>query len=249
MWIEAIISSEDLRRSLSEFAPLRIRLGNDGAELAIESPSEVSLVADLGARIVCAAQLHWPFLGIHVPMAIKSLVILLRPVIEAHENGDALVFKLEIEHADFALVPTAIDNRITALVNAELAKRHVELTWRYADTLDHVFHLPDSFAPVESLALVLTSAVVKVTNEAVGLAISVRCDVLRGDDGGVVDSESGDVPSSPVSAVIPAPLATPSTAGLASLALAVGGIAALALGAMFVLGRATSHHHGWLAFQ
>jgi hypothetical protein len=189
MWIEAFVSTEDLRRSLSEFAPLKIRLGDSGGELALDSPTEVSLVADLGARIVCSAHLHWPFLGINVPMTMKSLIILLRPAIETHADGDALVFKLEIEHADFAYIPTVIDNRITGLINAELAKKHIELSWRYAGTLDHVFNLPEMLDPVEGLALTATSAFVKVTNDAVGLAVSVRCDVLRGAERSVVDSQ------------------------------------------------------------
>src|SRR5579862_7933200 len=105
MWIEAFISTEDLRRTLAEFAPLTIAFGNDGGELALETPSKVLLVADQGARIECKARLRLPLFGIRVPMTIRSLVILLRPLIEAHPKGDALVFKLEIEHADFALVP------------------------------------------------------------------------------------------------------------------------------------------------
>jgi len=179
MWIEAIVSTEDLRRALAEFAPLTIRLGDGGGELALGSPSEVSLVPDRGARIVCAAHLQWPLLGVVVPMKIRSLIVLLRPVIEAHANGDALVFKLEIEHADFALVPTVIDNRITSRINEELARKRVELSWRYADTLTHVFHMPDVLDPVEALSLVVSSGVVKVTPDAMGLAVSLRCDVLR----------------------------------------------------------------------
>jgi hypothetical protein len=247
MWIEAITSTEDLQRSLSEFAPVRIRLGDRGRELALESPSQVSLVADQGARIVCAAHLHWPFLGVNVRVTMKSLVILVRPVIEAHPSGDALVFKLEIEHADFAFVPTVIDNRITAVVNAELAKKHVELSWRYADTLDHLFHLPESLHPVESLALVATRAAVKVTNEAVGLAVSLRCHVLRGDNPRALESTSRNVQSPLAPQVTAGHRATPTTARLSAVALSMrGGIAALALGAAFALGRAMRHGHGWL---
>ena len=182
MWIEAIVSAEDLRQTLSRFAPVTIHFGDGGGELALEAPSKVTLVRDRGVRIVCRARLVWPLLGLHVPIALKSLDVLLCPTIEPQSEGSALVFKLAIEHADFALIPTFIDNRLTARINAELAKKHVELSWRYAETLDHVFRMPDALDGVESLGLVVTGAVVKVTSEGVGLAVSLRCEVGRAAD-------------------------------------------------------------------
>ncbi len=178
MWLEAIVSAEDLQRTLSRFAPVTIRLG-EGGELALESPSEVSLLADRGVRVVCRARMVWPVIGVRVPMTIRSLIILLCPIIEAQAHGDVLVFKLEIEHADFALVPTFIDNRIISQINAKLAVKHVELSWSYAETLHHVFRMPHALDAVESLALVVDGAVVKVTKEAVGLAVSLHSDVRR----------------------------------------------------------------------
>jgi hypothetical protein len=182
MWIEAIVSAEDLRQTLSRFAPVTIHFGDGGGELALEAPSHVTLVGDRGARIVCKARLVWPLLGVHVPIAMKSLVVLLCPVIEPQLEGSALVFKLEIEHADFAFVPTFIDNKLTTAINSELAKKRVELSWRYAETLDHVFPMPDALEGVDSLGLVVTDAVVKVTSEGVGLAVSLRPDVQRVSD-------------------------------------------------------------------
>jgi hypothetical protein len=243
MWIEAIISTEDLRRTLSELAPLKIRLGDDGGEFALDEPTEVTLVAEQGVRVVCSARLHWPVLGVSVPVTMKSLIVLLRPVIERHDGVDALVFKLEIEHADFSMVPDLIDNGITKLVNEELAKKHVELSWRYADTLNHVFKLPDLLEPAEALALTVTSAIVKVTTEAVGLAICLAADIRRGGETAATTSTS-DVPSPPPNRPAPPtpiPLLSPGD-------LAVrGAIAGLALGAVFALGRASRRHTGWFA--
>jgi hypothetical protein len=182
MWIEAIVSAEELRQTLSRFAPVTIRLGDEGGELALDSPSQVTLLPDKGARVVCRARLVWPLLGVHVPIAMKSLVVLLCPLIEAQPEGGELVFKLEIEHADFALIPTFIDDRLTTRINTELAKKRIELSWRYAETLDHVFRMPDALDGVDALGLVVTGAVVKVTKEAVGLAVSLRSDVRRSDE-------------------------------------------------------------------
>jgi hypothetical protein len=245
MWIEAIIPAEDLRRTLAELAPLKIRLGDEGGELALEAPSEMTLVPDKGVRIVCVAQLHWPVLGVSVPVTMKSLIVLLRPVIETHDGMDALVFKLEIEHADFAMLPAVIDTSITSLVNEELAKKHVELSWRYAETLSHVFRLPDLLEPAEALALTVTSAVVKITTEALGLAISLRSDVRRGGDAGPKDTPSAsDPPPTSKAAVTPTTSAMPL---LSPAALAVRGlVAAVAFGAIFALGRASRPRSFWL---
>jgi hypothetical protein len=179
MWLEAIVSAADLQRTLARFAPVTIRLGEGGGALALESPSEVTLLANRGVRVVCRARLVWPVIGVRVPMTIRSLVILLCPIIEAQPRGDVLVFKLEIEHADFALIPTFIDNRITSQINAQLAEKHVELSWSYTETLHHVFRMPQALDAVESLALVVDGAIVKVTTEAVGLAVSLHSDVRR----------------------------------------------------------------------
>ena len=248
MWLEAIFPAEDLRRTLSEIAPLEIRLGDDGGELALDAPSEVTLVADQGVRIVCAARLHWPVLGVSVPVTMKSLVVLLRPTIEAHEGKDALVFKLEIEHADFSMVPAVIDTRITSLVNEELAKKGVELSWDYAQTLNHVFQLPDLLKPAEALSLTITGAVVKVTTEALGLAIAIRSDVKRGGARDEAIEANGTPPPSKAAApVAPSTTATPATTAttaaaplLSPAAFGVRAIlGAVAIGAVFALGRAS----------
>jgi hypothetical protein len=240
MWIEAIIPAEDLRRTLAELAPLEIRLGDDGGELSLEAPREMTLVADQGVRIVCTAHLHWPVLGVSVPVTMTTLIVLLRPVIEAHEGVDSLVFKLEIEHADLAMVPSIIDDRITSLVNEELAKRHVELSWRYAETLDHIFRLPDILEPAESLSLTVTSALVKITTEALGLAISLRSDIHRGGEATVAAPAAPAEPPPEKLHVAPRPLQSPADFAVRSA------IAGLALGVVFALGRASRHRSSWL---
>jgi hypothetical protein len=179
MWLEAILSRDDLRRALDQFAPVNVKLGDGRGTLFLDTPTEVELVPDQGLRVVCRAKVHWPVLGIHVPATLKEVIVLVRPVVERHAGIDMLVFKLHIEHADFALVPTTVDRRLTESLNAELEK-HVELSWKFSDTLSRLIELPPLFEPSETLALGTRGGVVKTTSESVGLAIVMRADLHRG---------------------------------------------------------------------
>jgi hypothetical protein len=179
MRVEAILSKEDLSLLVGQFAPVTIRLGEDG-ELHIHDPSDITLVPNVGLRVVCKAHLRWGVLGIGVPMKVNSLVVVIRPAIATRDGVEALVFKLEIEHIDLALLPTGVDNRVTGLVNRELDAKHVELSWDYAATLNHTFALPDTLRPLEHLELTVRGAQVKTTDELMGLAIAFDADVRRG---------------------------------------------------------------------
>ena len=180
MWVEAILMKEDLSKLVGQFLPVAIRLGdaNEG-ELSLTDPSDVSLVAGEGLRVVCKAKVRWPVLGIDVPVTLHSLTILLRPEPVRREHGDAVVFKLEIEHADLAGVPSIIDDRITEYVNKELDAKHVELTWEVANTLAASFELPDALVPLDALKLSVAGVRVKVTTEALGIAVLFDYSVTR----------------------------------------------------------------------
>ena len=180
MWVEAILMKEDLSKLIGQFLPVTIRLGDtDDGELALHDPSDVSLVADVGLRVVCKAKVHWPVLGIDVPVTLHSLTVVLRPEAMRGEHGDAIVFKIEIEHADLAGVPSIIDDRITEFVNKELAAKHVALTWDVADTLATAFELPDTLQPLDALRLGVGGVRVKVTEDALGIAVLFDYAVVR----------------------------------------------------------------------
>lgn len=183
MWLEAILLKDDLSKLVAEFMPVTIRLGDDG-ELLVSDPSDVSLIGAVGLRVVCKATLRWSVLGITVPVTLHSLTVLLCPEIAQREGGNELVFKLEIEHTNLAGLPTIVDNRVTELVNRELAAKHVELSWNYRATLGHVFDLPDALHPLEQIHLTVEGAKVKSTPEALGLAIQIGARVSRCEPGG-----------------------------------------------------------------
>jgi hypothetical protein len=130
----------------------------------------------------CTAHLHWPVLGVKIPVTIRPLSVRLLPEIDKREKGDALVFKLQIEHADVATVPTIIDNEITDLINRELVKKNIDLSWNFADMLSYDFDLSKILPPIQSLGLKVIGGMVRVTDDSLVLAISFAAKVARADE-------------------------------------------------------------------
>ena len=178
MWLEAILSIEDLTALVGQVAPMTLSLADQG-HLELTDPREISLVAGVGLRLSCKAKLRWPVLGIDVPISLNSLTLLVRPEIAKSAPGESLLFKLEVEHADFARLPTMIDARITDKVNQTLVAKHVELVWNFTESLSHAFLLPASLQPLHAVALNVVWGQVRVTHEALVLAISFQARVKR----------------------------------------------------------------------
>jgi hypothetical protein len=176
MRIEAILSAEDLAAMIREVAPLSIHFGKDD-RLELTDPSEVTLVPDAGLRIVCKGRVQWTLLGIGVPIALNSLEVLLRPEIVQQSQGNVLVFTIEIEHADLSGIPAMIDNKITDAVNKALQEKRVELVWDFTETLSHRFKMPDAVKPLDAVAFDVCGGQLKITREALVLAIEFRSSV------------------------------------------------------------------------
>jgi hypothetical protein len=185
MWLEAVVSKEDLGTLVARIVPLRVRLGQDvEADHYIElvTATNLALVADEGLRMTTQARIHWPVLGITVPIKIDPLNVMIRPCIIDTAKGEALCFTLEIEHADVAGIPAFGDRTITDKINRELAERHVEIAWAFASMLSHRFLIPPLLEPIDSLAFNVAWGKVRVTDEAMVLAISFHAEVSRRDD-------------------------------------------------------------------
>jgi hypothetical protein len=186
MRIEAILSAEDLAAMIREVAPLTVHFGKD-EQLELTDPSEVTLVADAGLRVVCKGRVQWRLLGIGVPITLNSLHVLIRPEIVQQSDGNALVFTIEIEHADLSGIPTMIDSKITDVVNKALAEKRVELVWNFTETLSHRFKMPDAVKPLEAIAFDVCGGRLKIGREALVLAIEFRSAVTHG----LVDEKPG----------------------------------------------------------
>ena len=152
MWLEAILAKHDLVALLPELMPLTVRLSGGGS-VELEAPSDIELVADTGLRFTCKAKVHWPVLGIQVPVTLRSLTALVKPQIAESSTGDRLVFSFRVENADFAGLPDVVDEKITEKINETLVRDHVALEWDFTDSLSHVFKMPATLEHFEALGL------------------------------------------------------------------------------------------------
>jgi hypothetical protein len=198
MWLEAILTREDLAGIVEKFSPLEILLGDSGS-LLLMGPCEVSLTPDEGVGVKCDATLHWPVLGFDVPVSMHGLLVHVLPSVEERAGGSTLVFRLHIDHAGVAMLPSFFDHGVTARVNRELEEKHVELAWNFANTLSHVFKLPPSLASAAALSLKATAGRVKATEMALGLAADFTVSVQARGEGSDQNASKGadPAPSSP----------------------------------------------------
>ncbi len=173
MWVEAILTQEDLREFLERLVPVTLRLGEQ-ADLCLDAPFVVSLTSEKGLSVACHGKLKWPLFGVNVPATLDSLVLLVHPEVEARKEGHTLVFKLRIEKASVAFLPAAISRRLVSRVNEELAKEHLELGWNFGKTLTHLFPLPRSIESAEALKVSVTDGTTRITATAFGFAVAFK---------------------------------------------------------------------------
>jgi hypothetical protein len=182
MWLEAILSKDNVISLVGRLLPVSIHLGenaDDGQYLELFEPREVSLVEGQGLRMSCGARIRWPILGIDVPVTVESVTLLLCPSVPEPPAQDELIFRLTVEAIDFAWAPAAIDDRIADKINHELAKKRALLSWRFGETLSHLFQLPPFLPPLDAVALKVAWGQVRVTSEALVMAVSFHSRVLR----------------------------------------------------------------------
>ncbi|MEO9143094.1 MAG: hypothetical protein ABI332_12535 [Polyangiaceae bacterium] len=183
MWIEATLGKADLVKVAEQLAPLEIKLGDDNdGSLRLTDPREINLLPAVGLYINCSGKLLWPVLGIKLPVTFHALRVRVLPSIENTPAGDTLAFKLEVEHADIAAVPDIIDDHITDVINRELAKKGFSLKWGFSETLTTSFKLPASFVVPRGIGVKVKSGIVRITDEALVLAVSFDSSVERHDE-------------------------------------------------------------------
>jgi hypothetical protein len=179
MWAEAVLLPEDLDRVVAQMTPMAVAVG--ASHLLLFDASPCVLVPDIGLRIVCKAKVQWPVLGVDVPVTARSLTLLLRPAVARREEGEALVITLAVESAELTGVPGLFEQRIMDLVNKELVKKEVELSWGFAKTLTHSFRLPGALAPLDSLDLEVLRGRVQILGDRLALAVQFGSSVKRHD--------------------------------------------------------------------
>lgn len=195
MWLEAIVSLEDFQALAAELLPVRVQLGSADSDhyLYLSAASEVSLVEGRGLRVVCSAQIRWPVLGMDIPINADSLTVMLEPSVP-NESGELFV-AVELEEANVAWVPSMLDKKIVSAINEALKQKNAELAWSFGTALSHEFPLPRMLEPVRALDLKAGWGKVRVTGEAMVLAISFQAHALNAAQ---IQQPKGDTEGLPV---------------------------------------------------
>ncbi|MEP7123613.1 MAG: hypothetical protein ABJE95_21975 [Byssovorax sp.] len=191
MWLEAIISQEDLVQVLEEFLPVKIFLDQDETgegekkkdeperSLLLHPASQITLVPEEGVRVTCPAEITWSIAGISPTMKIDELKVMIRPRVVEKNKGHVLEFGMEVEEADFHALPGFIDDTIAKAVNAALAKK--KPAWNFTETLTRTVGLGKMFDPVEDLKIEVQWGKTKIGGESLGLVVSFKLGFVRGD--------------------------------------------------------------------
>jgi hypothetical protein len=95
------------------------------------------------------------------------------------EGHDALQFGIELEALDISIAPGVIDRAAVKLINEQLAKDGSQINWRFTETLDFHITMPALVDSVAFLDLFAKWGEVRVTSEALALAVSFGTRVHR----------------------------------------------------------------------
>ena len=186
MWLEAIITEEDLTEMLRELLPVKIHLNPQEGEddpperwLLLQTAREVTLVPDRGLRVTCPAELMWTIAGMSPTVNIDELSVLLRlQVVEKHK-GHVLEVQLEVEEAEFHRLPQFVDTTIIRAVNVALADK--KIPWNFTETLTRTVGLGKTLEPIETLKIAVVWGKTRITADALGLVVSFKLSFVRGD--------------------------------------------------------------------
>lgn len=190
MWLEAVITREDLVHVLDEFLPVKIHLDEDDSTerwLLLGRATEVALVPDEGLHVLCPATLCWSLAGMNPTITLDPLAVMIRPEMVEKETGYVLEFQIEVEEADIHGLPSFIDTTIVKAVNGALAAKR--FAWNFTETLKFSVDMPKTFQPSEVLKMGVGWGRRRISAEALVLAVSFKLGFVRGEADGMKQEE------------------------------------------------------------
>jgi hypothetical protein len=175
MWLQAILTADDLMHALHELTPTRIQLDEDdpSRSLHLDPPSEVRFRDGEGALVRTSATLKWDVVGITVPVVLRTVEVLLIPTIEQDAGGnDLLTLQAKLEALDLSALPGFVEDKLRTRINQALERPSAFVRWRFTRTLDFKFHLPDSVTPTRELRLSARWGALRVSEQGFAMAAS-----------------------------------------------------------------------------
>lgn len=175
MWLQAVITADDLMHAFSELTPTRIQLDDQDPERVLElsPPSEVVFRANEGAVVKTGARLSWDLIGIKVPVTLRSVQVLLLPSIDQDaQANDHLILQARVEDLDLTALPGFADEKLKTRINEALERPSAFLRWGFTRTLDFRFQMPALVQPTRELRLAARWGALKVSEEGFVMAAS-----------------------------------------------------------------------------
>jgi hypothetical protein len=176
MHLEAHLTTKDFAHVLAQLTPLRIALdaNSDKRFLALSRPTHVGLVASRGLRIVTDVQLQWDVIGLRVPVSMNRVSVLLTPSVAEVDGQPVLLFGVRIEDADLSAIPSFVESVLLDRVNDALARAKNSICWKFMETLDFTFRLPEMVSPRYRVRLFSTAGAVRVETNTLVLQVEWR---------------------------------------------------------------------------
>lgn len=173
MHLEAHLTSTDFAHVFAQLTPLRLSLDPNSEKrfIALSPPAHIGLVAPRGLRIVTDVQLQWDVIGLRVPVSLKRVSVLLSPSVAEVGGQPVLLFGVKIEDADLSAIPSFVESVLLDRVNDLLAKNRSSICWRFMETLDFSFRLPEQVSPRYRVRLYASAGAVRVDHHALVLRV------------------------------------------------------------------------------
>jgi len=183
MHIAVELEEATLRELLGELLPITILLdeahGLAGRWMRIDPARDLQFSVDEGIRVVTSGVLRWSLGPLPVMLTVRSLALILRPVVVGTGAAGRVLFRPLIEAADLQNVPGLFDRGVVRLVNRALEARSERLAWDFGRTLALRFLLPDALVPLETAAVSVEAARLRVRADALELIVSLTMHISR----------------------------------------------------------------------
>jgi hypothetical protein len=182
MLIDVQLPAPDIVRILHELAPLRIHMtpsDEDRRWIELDAPDEITCDPERGLRFITCGKLRYK-MGFNVEATIRSITVSIVPrIVPSRQNGQRLVFEVDIENGDLEHVPALVDDALVALVNHALTPSDTRMVWDYGKTLSKRFKLPERLEPLDTFDLTVVDGQVRIDKEGLSLRIKVAPGVTR----------------------------------------------------------------------
>ena len=157
MDIDLVLSAEQIVALLREATPVRIHLtekDEDTRWVELERPTEVTLVPDVGIRIVSSGRIRYELAGIALPFSIRRVQLLFEPkLVSVAGEPERIDFKLSLEAADLENIPGVAERMLMTAVNELLAPERLGTVWNFGRMLDKSLVMPERYEPLNQFLL------------------------------------------------------------------------------------------------